>query len=278
MKTGSIFSASRLFRLSKRHFLHNYKVLLTAILVGFGISFLIIAFLQFMNGANQSGNTMFIVIGVLGYALLGGFYISSSFSYFRNKEKAQDYLMLPGTALEKYLVEFVFYPLLYLLLFPMLYLLAYELSTSFISIIKPHFIPFNLKEEFYEILVLEGYYTEDGVPITSRVNFLILWVTSSFSLAMAFFLGASAFKKQVMLKTLLGLAIYFGLCSLLLYYLMVELKWSNYDINDTKTFLSPIGSEDHSPKPIINFFSYWILSWGILFSVVSFFKLKEKEV
>lgn len=278
MKTGSIFSLKRFFRLLKRHFFHSYKILLLGLLVGFGISFLVIAFLQFVNGSYQQYNSVFLVIGIFGYALLGGFYISSAFSPFRTKEKAQEYLMLPGTALEKLLVELIYYPLLFLLLFPILYLTAYEVSTSFITLIRPDFIPYNLKIEFLRILNPERGYFENGVDVSSKINLWPLWLSASFSIAMAFFLGAVAFRKQVMLKTLLALIVYFGLCIGLFYYFMSELEWGNYHISHEKSFLTPLGTGSRSEVDVIAFFSYLILCWGLMFSTVSFFKLKEKQV
>ena len=278
MKTGSIFSLKRFLSLLKRHFFHSYKTLLLGLLVGFGISFLVVAFLQFVNGRNQQFNSTFLVIGIFGYALLGGFYISTAFSPFRTKEKAQAYIMLPGTALEKLLVEFIYYPFLFLLLFPILYLTAYELSTSFITLIRPDFVPFNLKSEFLHLLNPKRGYYENGFDVSSTINLWPLWLSASFSIAMAFFLGAVAFKKQVMLKTLLVLIVYFGFCIALFYYLMSELEWAHYHISNGKSFLTPSGSGLRSEVDMVAFFSYLILCWGLLFSTVSFFKFKEKEV
>lgn len=275
-----MFSGKRFLSLLRQHILHNYKALLLGLLVGFGISFLVIAFLQFLNGANQSNNNEFLIILIFGYALLGGFYISSAFSPFRNKEKAQAYLMVPGSAFEKYLVEIIFYPLLYLLAFPLLYLIAYQLSSSFISIFKVGFVPFDLLGKIIsEFLVSEEYHYEDGVKIiTAEIHFWILSASIGFSLAMAFFLGAASFKKYAMLKTLLGLVLYIGFCVWMFFYLMNELEWGQYRLSSYRSYMTPFGSGGANQQILINFFSICFLCWGFVLSVVSFLKLKEKEV
>ena len=278
MKQNNIFSGKRFLRLLRQHILHSYSALLLGLVVGFGICFLVIAFLQFVGNPNQINDNEFLIIAIFGYVILGSFYISSAFSPFRNKERAQAYLMTPGTTLEKYLVEFIFYPLLYLLAFPVLYFIAYQLSTSFISMIKLDFIPFNLIDKFKELLITKEYSFEDGVITTKDVSILILWISAGFSLAMAFFLGASSFKKYVMLKTLLGLVVYFGACVWMFYYLIKVLKWGDYGISLGKSYLTPFGTGSGNPQAPIAFFSLWILCWGIIFSVVSFLKLREKEV
>ena len=267
-----MFSGNRFLKLFKQHTLQSYTGILLGLIVGFGICFLTIAFLQFVGVNNQSHNQQFLIIGIFSYALLGGIYISSAFSAFRNKEKAQAYLMIPCSTLEKFLVEFIFYPLLYLLLFPILYLVAYQLSTSFIFMIKLDFIPFDLIGESRKLLGIEGFHFENEVKIW------ILWVSASFSIAMAFFLGASSFKKFVMLKTLLGLVLYFGFCIWLFYYLISELGWGNYVLSSKECYLTPFGTDSGNPQTIIAFFSIWILCWGIVFSIISFLKLREKEV
>ena len=279
MKQNAIFNGNRFLRLLKQHTLHSYTALLLGLIVGFGICFLAIAFLQYVGNPYQNNNNQFLIIAVFGYAILGSFYISSAFSPFRNKERAQAYLMIPATALEKYLVEFIFYPFLFLLVFPILYLLANQLSTSLISIIRLDFVPFDLIDEFSKILILKDYRIEEGVIVhTERVSVWVIWVSTSFSVAMAFFLGAASFKKYAMLKTLLGLIIYFGLCVWMFYFLMIKLEWGNYLLSSEETYLTPFGTDSGTKQTIISFISIWILCWGIVLGIVSFLKLREKEV
>ncbi|UJH92101.1 hypothetical protein LZ575_05740 [Antarcticibacterium sp. 1MA-6-2] len=280
MKQGSLFSGKRFFSLLRQHIFHNYMALLLGLVVGFGISFLVIAFLQFLNGNNQSSNNEFLIMLIFGYAFLGGFYISSAFSPFRNKERAQTYLMTPGTTFEKYLVEFIFYPLLYLLAFPILYLIAYELSSSLISIFKDGFLPFDLLDKINsEFLFSEEFMYKDGVKIIIEERpYWKLVASISFSLAMAFFLGAASFKKYAMLKTLLGLAVYFGLCLWMFFWLISELEWGQYSLSSHQSYLTPFGTGGVDQQKLINFFSIWILCWGLVLGVVTYLKLREKEV
>ncbi|PRX39055.1 hypothetical protein [Salegentibacter salegens] len=278
MKQSSIFSGKRFLSLLRQHLLHNYMALLLGVLVGFGISFLVIAFLQFVSGTNQSNNSVFLIILIFGYAILGGFYISSAFSSFRNKEKAQSYLMIPGSTVEKFLVEFIFYPLLFLIAFPLLYILAYQMSSAFISMIRFDFIPFDLLGELNEVLVFKDYSFENGVMThTENVNSWLLWASISFSLAMAFFLGATSFKRYVFLKTLLALVVYIGICVWIFYFLMNELEWGHYQISSQDSYLAPLGTGTRT-QTAVNYFSLCAFCWGLILSVISFLKLKEKEV
>ncbi len=279
MKQNAIFNIKRFGSLLRRHLLHNYSALLLSLLVVFGISFLVIAFFQYLGRNDQSNTQEYFIIFIFSYAILGAFYISSAFSSFRNKEKAQAYLMIPGSILEKYLVEIIFYPLSYLLLFPILYVTAYQLSSSFISIIVPEFIAFDLIGEIGKIMVSDVSRFEYGEKIVvGKLHIWILFVSISFSLAMAFFLGAASFKKYAMLKTLLGLAAYIGLCIWIIYWLMGVLGWSTYRILENESYLSPLGAGFGNDQVVINFFSICILCFGLTFSVASFFKLREKEV
>ena len=278
MNQHSIFSGSRFLKLLRQHILHSQTALLLGLLVGFGICFLVIAFMQFVGRPDQSYSDQFTMIAVFGYAILGSIYISSAFAPFRNKERAQDYLMIPGTALEKYLLELIFYPLLFVVLFPLIYLGAYALSTSFISLIKPGFVPFDLISALKELFISKETILKDGQRVSVYVPLLILWVSAIFSFAMAFFLGAVSFKKYTMLKTLLCLGIYIGLCFGLFFLLIDQLGWSDYKLSNGESYLSPFSEKYKSDRAILTFFSGWLICWGMIFGLVSFFKLKEKEV
>ncbi|MFC6861355.1 hypothetical protein [Zunongwangia atlantica] len=272
MGSNNIFNGKRFVNLVKQYLFHNYSGILLGVPVMFGISFLVIAFLQFVKRDNQSNDQEFFLIFVFAYIIIGAFYIGSAFPAFRHKEKSLSYLMVPGSALEKYLIQFIFYPLLYLLAFPLLYFSAYQLSSGFISIVNPNFIAFDLLDFYQNISVAR---ISNNGNIISEINYLSLQISIGFSIAMAFFFGATTFKKFATLKTLFGLVIYIGLCVGMMYFLLQKIGWAAYHPKE-ELYLSPIGNGgDHE---IISFLILGIFSFGLIFSIVAFLKIKEKEV
>ena len=85
---------------------------------------------------------------------------------------------------------------------------------------NPNFIAFDLLDFFQNIIVTRIY--SDG-NIISEINNLPLVISIGFSIAMAFFFGATTFKKFATLKTLFGLVIYIGLCIGMIYFIMENL-------------------------------------------------------
>lgn len=272
-----MFYPKRFLNLLRQYFLHNYTALILGLLVTFGVSFLIFTGMQYLGSNNQSNSNEFFIMFIFGYAILGALYISKAFSPFRNKEKTLAYLMVPASTLEKFLVELIFHPLLFLLAFPLLYLIAFQLSSAFTALVVANFVSFDLLGHVNEQLVSQNVSVKNGVrTVTSEVHFGILVAAIGFTLAMVFFLGAASFKKYAMLKSLLGLAAYIGLCVWLFYFLIAKLEWGEYDLTDS--YLTPFPKGGGIGQSGINFFSYWIFCWGLLVSVVSYFKLREKEV
>lgn len=272
MGSNNIFNGKRFVNLVKQYLFHNYSGILLGVPVLFGISLVAITFLQFINGDNQSNQEEYFLIFVFAYIVIGAFYVGSAFPAFRNKEESLSYLMVPGSVLEKYQVQFIFYPFLYLLVFPLLYFSAYQLSSGFMYVVNPNFIAFDLLDFFQNIIVTRIY--SDG-NIISEINNLPLVISIGFSIAMAFFFGATTFKKFATLKTLFGLVIYIGLCIGMIYFIMENLNWGQYHPTEDGLYLAPIGSKD---QEIISFLILVCLSFGLIFSIVAFLKIKEKEV
>ena len=281
MKTSNVFSTGRFGELIRQFVLHNYQSLLMGMLVVLGLSTIITGIFKIMGGVSQTSDSVHFALFLFGYFILGGFYISSAFSSFRSKEKAFGYLMTPGSVLEKYIVEFIFYPLLFVVLYPVLFMLGYELSTFIASVIRSNpFQPFDMLGFTDQVFYLRDFEIVEGeIREVSSTSAIGLGFSIIFAIAMMFFLGAVSFSKYPLLKTLFFSVVYVGVCTWLVYFFMGYLEWGrHFRLTSEDAFFSPIGSEGVENHTIVTFFGLFLLLFGIVFMVVSFMKLKEKEV
>lgn len=281
MKENDVFSLRRFGALLKQYVLHNYLVLLMGVAVVLGLTVLVTGFFKYVGGAYQVNSREYFLIFLFGYFILGGFYISMAFSAFRAKEKAFGYLMTPGSLLEKYLMELLFYPVLFLVAYPALFLLGYELSTLLVSNIRiEDFAPFDLYGYLLEVCNPPRFQNVDGTMVEADpLKMWRIYGAGALAVSMTFFLGAASFTKYPLLKTLLLGVIYIAFCAWAAYFFMGILEWgSDYHLSREDSYLAPLGTEGGNDQIVIDFFSAFLVLFGAVFSVVSFLKLKEKEV
>lgn len=267
---NNIFSTSRIIKLIRKDLFSEYKNLIiwlgTSAAVLIVISALDILFHK-LQGAPVSNSGQFHFNFFVILLFPGGYILSSSmFKDVHDKVRNIYWLTLPGSTFEKMLsrllISSVLYIVLLTLLYPVLALLSETFNLLIFNMRHAWFNPFRLN-----ILKMLPYYL----------------VTQSL-----FFAGATAFRKHPFAKTILSLALFQILLSIVLALLakiffsgmfesVQNLNFTNHD------FLHFRGS---NIVDFTRFSRFMIIAgktffWGIMapfFYVFSYFKLAEKEV
>jgi hypothetical protein len=118
MRTNNFFDLDRFIGLLKQDLLFNYKFYLSFI-VGLSIGIYLVSYLMIRNLSGGFLSANYLLYNLLFGAIL--VFVGMSFPAFRDQRKTNFYLLLPGSAFEKLLVQFVirfvfFIPLAFLLL------------------------------------------------------------------------------------------------------------------------------------------------------------------
>jgi hypothetical protein len=257
------FSFKRLFLLYSKVFIENRKRLPIyigglciglALIIGLFIYLITLRFNDFYKWDNKAQDTIFLFL----FLILGMFYTSNAFASFRNKEKSLSYLTLPASTIEKFTFEFINKIVLFILVFPVLLWVTLNLVGLGLHKIYPEF---------------ENYRFE----LTSFFSNFKKWSHFTLlSIAMFFltipFLGATFFKKRVLLKTLFFTAVILSSLGLYGYLVFLGFDVGEYTPTDNNIILT---NEEQIAMRFLFFAS--IISHLVLY-IVGYFKLKEKEV
>lgn len=253
MKTNNFFDLDRFIGLLKQDILFNYKFYLS-FLFGLSIGIYLFSFLMIRNlGMGTSILSAYYVLYslVLGATMV---FVGMSFPAFRNQVNAGYYLLMPGSAFEKMLVQFVirfilFIPLALLLLRVGIYLAVASMSPDPKMGFDPLFVDqFSYSELFTRSEVLRNNPFRD--------------------LAYLFFAfaGSVYFKRYALVKTLGAMVVIPGM-------LFLVIKLTGGQINWTK-----IGTD------YLNGYNFYLTLAPIFIGILllslpwAYFKLKEKEL
>jgi hypothetical protein len=196
--SNNIFNGKRLQLLFKQHFIHNAQLLLLSAVAYIGVIFIVLSLTQAGNNFDPhdlSNFQGFLAAFVSVFAIL---YVGHSFPAFRSKESTIHYLMLPASALEKFVFEFIIRIGLALVILPLLYWLTFNVQGYFFGMFT---------EKIFEPIGLQYVVTVDEMP--SEMKFLIYSLITSgalFALSLAF-TGAAMFTKQPLVKSLFTVAL-----------------------------------------------------------------------
>ncbi len=267
---NNIFSFKRTIKIIRKDMFSEYKNLLTGILASAGVMITISALFmlyQKFYGFNKTQAEYFHYTIYIILLFLGGFIVTSSmFKDLHDKSKNIYWLTLPGSTFEKVLSRFLLSSILFVLILTLLYPVFATLSELF------NLLLFDIRHDYFN-------------PFTKDVLKLIPYFLVTQSI---FFAGASTFKKIPFIKTLLFLALYLIVSSLLLN-ILLRLFFRGYfdsiqnlDFNNMDLFNitgQSIESFSGFANNILTFSK--ILFWGFLapfFYIYSFLRISEKEV
>jgi len=227
-----------------------------------GVIFFILSFAQLGNDLvpHDLENFRGFLLGFVG--VFGVIYVGHSFPAFRSKEKSINYLMVPGSVLEKFLFELLSRIGIILILLPFLYWITFHLQGYFLTM----FSEYVFKPIGFEFLT--------GIEPTQIDDFawLAFVIVSAVLLGYVLaFTGAAMFSKQPLVKTLFALAVIMIAYSGVAFIVIEHLGVGKYDPPDVMWLLP------NNEVGAFKFFSIVLIAANMIMLIVAFRKLKERE-
>ena len=239
---NEIFSFSRFRRLFVKHTAEHYRTYLMSIAVLTGVLLLGGSFVFYMIPDPPDPGlqaAIFIMLGLLA----GTFFTSTVFSDYGEKTKAIPALILPATALEKFLVGWLYsYPIFLVVYTGVFYIALYGLSHFRHWGGNQHFYPLSLRQNGMDV-VLVMYSILHALSLFGAIFFRKLHFIKS---AFAFFISLAVIilLNTLLLKIMTGYLDFCeagdtvwcpGVLSLPLYrYYSIYINNSEYDENDSR--------------------------------------------
>lgn len=190
--------------------------------------------------------------------------VSSSFPAFRKKESTSNYLLLPASTLEKFLVQFV----IRILLFSIIYIVV------FWSVFKLASITYNLFD-FKKDVLIPNFALFDVFSYKMKLLDKVAIVLSILTFASYLLVNAVHFKKNVIIKTVFAfgiLAFTIFLVNVILSHLFLPNEANGFEVKLFHRYLKNGLRSDQLVTYIIGIFS------SLFLLPLAYFKLKEKQV
>lgn len=251
--------------LAKQHYVHNNKLLLYATVAYVGVIFLLLTIVQMGNDRMPHDIDMFRGFLFSFVAVFGILFTGYSFPAFRSKESTINYLMVPGSVLEKFLFELITRLSIAFILLPLLFWITFHIQGYFFN----HFSPVDFKSIGF------GNILELGLPadIQEYANWFFIMLASLVCLAFVLpFTGGVMFSKQPLVKTLFGVALIVIFYVGCLFIILELLGVGEYQPSAAQ-WLMP-----SSELGAIKFTSFVTTFANLVLLYVAYRKLKEKEV
>jgi hypothetical protein len=193
--SNNIFSGKRFQLLFRQHFIHNAQFLLLATGAYIGVIFIVLSVTQVGNGLEPHRLESFqgFLIGFV--TVFGILYVGHSFPAFRSKESTISYLMIPASAFEKFVFEFISRIGFILIVLPLLFWVVFHLQGYFFTVFSDHF--------FQSVGIQYLVTIDEDVP--TRVYAVVAGAVF-FALSLAF-TGSAMFTKQPLVKSLFAVAV-----------------------------------------------------------------------
>lgn len=260
--SNNIFSWKRFQLLVKQHLIHNAQFLLLSTGACIGVIFIVLSLVQLGNNLHPHNLESFQAFLIVFFSIFGILYVGHSFPAFRTKESTISYLMLPASALEKFVFEFVSRIGVIVLVMPLLFWLTFHLQGYFFTIFTDTaFEPFGLQH----LVKLE---------VSGDYQVLIYsLVTGGVLLALSLsFTGSAMFTKQPLVKSLFAVAMVVMFFVGYSYIVIEHLGVGRYNPPEDMILL-PM-EEDSAIKAAVAA----LFTGTIVMLIVAYFKLKEREV
>jgi len=260
MQTNNQFTIQRFVLLSKQSFIINKKMI-GIWLVGFvGILFLVLLFSQSSNDFVRWDNKSYEVTFVTLFFPLGIIFAGHSFPAFRSKERSMSYLMLPASASEKYIFEFLMRVVLYIILMPLIFWMVANFEGAVVHYFVPNLVNYRFSFSGFNHSHIDN---ERWVSYAIAQGFLFIFI--------ACFTGASHFTKSPIIKTMFTISLIamgYGLFTLLL---LKGLNLEAFHIENKRIFFI---RNEHDGMVFLAVFET-VINLSLL--AIAWFRLKEKE-
>jgi|HubBroStandDraft_5_1064220.scaffolds.fasta_scaffold74798_2 hypothetical protein len=258
---NEVFSFRRFRRLFVKHTIEHYRTYLMSVAVLVGVLLLGGSFIFYMM--SEPPDPGFQTVMFVSLLLMAGtLFTSTIFSDYGDKNKAIPALTLPATALEKFLVGWLYsYPIFLIVYTGAFYLALLGLSSSRHWGEGQHFQLLNLRQPGMGVLFLI-YSVLQAVSLFGAIFFRKLnFIKTGFAFFIA--LGVAIFLNTLLLQTMTGLgtvkpALPFGFLNF-----YVHDRYYSISLNDP-------GSE--------MMILYILMLVTLLMWIAAYFRLKEKQV
>lgn len=264
METNQFFSLKRFYLLLRNDLLINYKTYLFTLIGAFIVGFVIFYMsMPKQYPASTFDNNDYMQISAI--CLLGlGVFIGLSFPEMNNKIKATNYLLLPASTFEKFLVQFTLRFVGGILLFILILWIDAHLARW--SILNTH--------KGLDTTIIEEVNIRDMFK-GAKLRTILPLIFAILSLGTYLFSIRLFFKKNALVKTVIS----FGLVLYCMFCLMVVFSHLFYP--QTTGFNVELKEYELTTLPFRNvelwFYSIMYLS-GLFLIPLGYFKLKEKQV
>lgn len=263
------FSFSRLLQLIRKQWIENSRLYIYSILALLGLLGLIIIFWVISSGPHYSEDSLYIIF-LFGLYIAGTVFASLSFSMLGNKERGTYWLAFPASQLEKLLCMIFYNIIAFSIVYTLCFFLVKSLGVSYVT---------SLVAEKPDV-----YTFRRSLPDSHRTFLSIMpyFLYGFFAVQSFYLMGSSFFARySFIITTILG--------SVLIFFFMwftVELlqdSFDGYSFNGDHIRKYEEGSVTYklygfSPfvDGLLGFAVKFI--WAPVFWVVTFFRLKEKQL
>ena len=203
---------------------------------------------------------LFIFFIIFGTILSAG----TSFPALRSSNNSINYLLLPASTLEKFLVQFFIRILAFVLLFIPIYWLIFKFSYNFYGLFG------TVLESVKSYSLLSPFQGE-----IEGIDFYLIIVSVIISSLFAF-VGATYFKKYALFKSIFT----FALTAVFLFLLMVLLSHLFFDHTTKEFFEIKLRSYSvyENIKNLQLYFAVLFTATSLILFMLAYFKLKEREI
>lgn len=260
--SSNTFNGKRFLLLCKQHFIHNTNFLLLSTVAYIGMVFIVLSVAQVASDI-QPHNLEIFQGFLIGFVIVFGIlYVGHAFPAFRSKESTINYLMLPASAFEKFLFEFINRIVIVIPTLPLLYWVTFHVQGYIFAIFTDAtFEPIGL-EHVVKIETPDGY---------GFVIYTLITTSALLALVLAF-TGAAIFTKQPLVKSLFAVAVIVMCFVGYSYIVVVHFGVGRYDPPGTM-YLIPT-----QELKVLQAISLALIVTIVVMLFVAFRKLKEREV
>lgn len=275
---NSYFDLNRWFLYISKHWNENKKKYLISLGAIGGLMVLWFSFLMIVNRRHPMNEDMQVAAYYVGLFLTGCLYASMLFNELGDSPKGISFLLLPASLLEKLLTAILFGVVLYFICYTAIFYFV-----DFIMVKVSNGVGSNIYEQ--ERL---GHFTPQDVanvfvtPANRGDNFYIFFLIIYFAVQSIFMLGSIYFTKFSYIKTLISGLVIFLVLVFFQHKIIESFMPHGGFFNSTvyRVFDHEKGELNVSIPAWIGIVGLFLIKYSFppLFWIVSYFRLKEKEV